>query len=179
MAEKAEMIERGDVLMVHTPNDLVCWLIRKITGSYWNHVAWALDFDLLIEAQGGEGVHLSPVSRYKIGDPKRTKVLRFKPDTIKEDKLTAALLMAQRAEGKKYDWWLILQLFWVYLFHERKRKEAGDWNNAWICSELIAKPLYECADLRVRAGIPVDNIVPGDFEKSPLFEEVQLCQQQE
>lgn len=172
------MIKRGDIILVHTPNDLVCWLIRHITDSHWNHVAWALDWDLLIESQGGKGVHLAPVTEYDIRNPKLTKIKRIKPGLVTEPALAEALLLAQRAEGRPYDWKLILQLFWVYLFHSRKKKEAGDWDNAWICSELIAKPLWIAAGFRIRDSFPVDNIVPGDFDKSPYLEEIP-CPQQE
>jgi len=129
---------------------------------------------LLIESQGGEGVHLSPPECYDLDDPDLTKVVRIKNGLIPENDLTNALLVAQRAVGRRYDWWLILQLLWLYLFGERKRKEAGDWDNEWICSELLAKPLWEKAAFKFLDDVPVDNIVPGDIEKSPYVEEVRL-----
>jgi len=164
--------QRGDLVLVHTPGSLICWLIRKITGSHWNHVAWALGPDLLIESQGGEGVHLSPSSRYKLDDTFLTKIVRIKDGLVSEPQLTEALLEAQGSAGKKYDWWLIIQLAWLYLWGTRKREDAHDWDNAWICSELVAKPLWKHAKFRFRDDVPVDNITPGDIAASENIEAV-------
>ena len=115
------ILQRGDLVLVHTPKSLICWLIRKITGSHWNHVAWALGPDLLIESQGGEGVHTSSSSRYDLSNTYLTKVVRIKEGLVSQEQLDKALIEAQNCTGKRYDWWLILQLAWLYLMNMRKK----------------------------------------------------------
>lgn len=163
------MIKRGDIILTHSPvksfKDIALWFIRKITGSYWSHAAWALGPDLAIEAQAG-GVRIVPVSVYTNEKPNHFCILRIHPDFINQKQTEHSLLKAQTYKGKKYDWWLILQLFWLYLTGSRKIKEAGDWDNSWICSELIARPLFEEGEFRFTDKVPVGNIVPSDIRKS-------------
>ncbi len=171
-------LKRGDILLVHTPDSFICWLIRAVTGSYWNHVAWALGPDLVLEAQAGAGVRLVNSLHYKLDDRKFVKVVRIKKGIISDKQLTAALITAQKYRGSGYDWWLILQLGWLYLRGKIRTKPADDWHSAWICSELIAKPLWDCAGFRFNNGIPPENTVPRHIDESPFVEEI-ICPLQE
>jgi hypothetical protein len=165
-------LKRGDILLVHS-SGLIPWLIRKITQSHWNHVAWAIDSDLIVEAQGGQGVTVKdPSGVYDLTNTELIKIVRIKEGLIPEEKLTTALLRAQLANGRKYDWWLIAQLGWLYLTGKRKYQIADDWDTAWICSELIAEPLWEASFFKFREDIPVSNIVPDDIATSPYVDEV-------
>jgi len=159
-------LTRGDIVLVHTPRSFICWLIRKVTDSHWNHVAWYIGDDRLVEAQGGEGVHYSPVSRYDLDDDLSTQAVRILPGIIHPVSMDAAIRIACQADGKRYDWKLILSLMWLYLTGSRKRKEARDWNCGWICSELIAMPLWKVCRFKFRNSVPPENTVPADIAES-------------
>jgi hypothetical protein len=168
------MIIRGDIILTHTPlksaMDVIPWLIRKITNSHWNHVAWALGPALAVEAQGGVGVRtISTAKLMSLGEDYYC-IMRIKPGYLTARRLEKALERAHESQGKIYDWWLIFQLFWLYLTGSRKCKEAGDWDNAWICSELIARPLWEAAEFVFTPRVPVGNIVPADIRKSECLQ---------
>ena len=165
------MLRRGDIILTHS-NTIIGWLIQKVTRSYWNHSAWALGPDILIEALGGKGVIIVNSSKYNLLDQNKTRIIRIKPGEVSEEKLTKALVLAQSKQGSNYDWWLILQLAYLYLFESGKNNGLDDWDSSWICSELIAKPLWLEAGFRFSETVPVENIVPEDIFVSEKVETV-------
>lgn len=167
-------IKRGDLILVHTSNSIVCWLIRKITQSHWNHVAWYVGDDFVIEAKGGIGISVVPLDDFDLSDEFHFNVVRIKSEFISEDKLDNSVIRAMKCRGRSYDWWLIVQLLFLYVFGLRKKDVADDWDKSWICSELVATPLFECADFWFRDDIPVQNIVPGDISRSGKVFRVKL-----
>ena len=165
-------IKRGDFILVHTPRSIICWLIRKITRSHWNHVAWVTTPITILEAQGDGGVQQSNIEKYDLDDPNLTKVLRINDGILTPRQIDRAIARASLSEGRPYDYGLILRLLWLYITGSRKTKAIGDWDNEWICSELIAKPLWNATRFRIRDDVPVNNIVPEDFVKSPYLYEI-------
>jgi hypothetical protein len=158
-------IQRGDILLVHSRFSLAGWLIRKITKSYWNHVAWAVSRDTVIESLSS-GVRLSPASKYRCDDPSRVKVLRIYPDHITAEHLDMALTLAATHLGDRYDYPKILRLLVLMAMGVRRTVELGDWPHRFICSELVAGPLDKVAKFRFVDDVPVENIVPKDIDRS-------------
>ena len=158
-------IERGDILLVHSRFNLVGWLIRKITKSYWNHVAWAVSHDIVIESISS-GVQLSPVTKYKYEDPKYVRVLRFYPDHITREQIDMSLAVATTHIGDKYDFPKILQLLWLMIIGMRRELDLKDIDSRFICSELVAEPLYRIAKFQFVDDVPYENIIPKDIDRS-------------
>jgi len=53
----------GDILLIKSRLDLVGWLIRRGTHSQWNHVAWAIDNQTLVELKA-KGKRITPLNKY-------------------------------------------------------------------------------------------------------------------
>ena len=158
-------IERGDILLIHSRFNLVGWLIRKITKSYWNHVAWAVSHDIVIESISS-GVQLSPITKYKYEDPKYVRVLRFYPDHITREQIDMSLALATTHLGDKYDFPKVLQLLWLMLIGMRRELDLKDIDSRFICSELVAEPLFKVAKFQFVDDVPYENIIPKDIDRS-------------
>lgn len=88
-------MKQGDILLIHSRFDPIAWLIRIITKSQWNHVAWALHNLVLIEitSTGTKTVFLSKYINpffYKL------KLIRFKYLSEEQiNRISQNLLMIQ------------------------------------------------------------------------------------
>lgn len=171
------MLKRGDILAVHSKKSPIGWLVRQVTDSYWNHVAWVLDENTIVEAGAMIGVEINPINRYNIYDPTEVKVLRIKPGLVSQSGLDSAIDDAKSMAGSHYDWWLIVQLLWLYLTGRIRKVNADDNEKWWICSEIIAKLLWKRAGFKFDDNIPPQNITPAHIVNSSCLEEVLLCQQ--
>jgi len=159
---------RGDILLIHSPG-IISHMIRVVTQSWWNHAAWLISPTELIEAEK-RGVRKNPVSKYKIADRRKVKVLRIKG--IRPEDLDQAVAIAEKMVGMKYDYCLFFDLLRLYVLNLRRHVTAKDWRHALICSELIAQPLYYVTGFRFRDDVPVRNIVPADLDFSERTYEV-------
>lgn len=155
------MPQRGDILL-YSGTGLISMAIRFTTGSPWSHCAWVLDGERILESDwelfGSHGVIISPISRYD-----KSKV-RFVRPKIDPKRIEWALGFAMRQIGKRYDLKLLGGLLWSYLRGRvtGTRALTSGRNRAWICSELVATPLWRASGFRFRDDIPVVDIVPGD-----------------
>lgn len=70
-------MKKGDILLIRYKFDPIGWLIQLVTKSKWNHVAWALNEFMLIEASG-DGIKITPVSKYFKPLYYNIKLIRFK-----------------------------------------------------------------------------------------------------
>jgi len=73
----------GHLLLIRYKHDPVAFLIRTHTRGYWNHVAWIWRGSALIESKG-LGVMISKIDKYNNPKKFKTKVLKIKKLSIKE-----------------------------------------------------------------------------------------------
>jgi len=87
------------ILLVHYKYDPIAWLIRLFTHSYWNHVAWIIDENRIIESKRN-GIRLTSVDTYDNRFLYKTKILKIKNLSIfQEDIIVKELLNSQFKKG--------------------------------------------------------------------------------
>ena len=159
-------MKKGDVLL-YSGRGFLAHMIRVVTKSRWSHAAWVLAEGTLLESDwelfGAKGVQIEPVKTYP---SKRRVLLRPNlPDAVLEQAVDLALKKA----GQKYDWGLFLSLLWNWFLCACtfwRKKRGHNRKRAWICSELVATPLFQIAEFRFVDDVPVGNIVPEDLWRS-------------
>jgi len=124
-------MKTGNIMLIHSKYDPIAWLIRKITKSYWNHVAWVVHHDTLLEATASR-IGLSPIGKY----------LNWKYDfcfiklkNISEEKLQQAISYALQFQTKRH-YISYLKLLIKYYLAENKVPIMG-----FTCSNFIARGL--------------------------------------
>lgn len=153
-------MRKGNILLVHFKWCPVGFLIRFLTKSYWNHVAWFLDDKTLIESIRGN-IRVIPISNYAnkvFYNTKIVKISKIDPITV-----FVALLEAQaRKTYKKSSYWKhLLTILSISLkikgFH-------------LSCSGFIANCL-ELFDIKFN-NKPSYLITPEDINKSEITEDL-------
>ena len=89
------------------------------------------------------------------------------PEDIEE-----ALQKAISYVGKAgYDYKLIFSLAMHIIRGRRCHDDVRDWKDAFVCSEIIAKPCFEASGFRfIDSCYDIDSTTPHDvFEKSVLL----------
>lgn len=145
-------------------------IIRALTHSYWDHAGWVASTQEVLESGWRKGVAKAPLSKFALGDTRKCRVVRLEDVEYKD--VLSAVELAETHIGKPYDFKLIFHLLLVYLGNYWKEVKAHDWECGFVCSELIAKPLWEAARFKFRDDVPVGNITPGDIDFSPKTVEV-------
>ena len=156
-------MKRGDIMLVRGKG-FVSHMIRRITRSEWSHVAWVLSEQDLLESDyevfGEKGVQIEPVATYANN---KKSIIRL---SLLEEYVEKAISIASSKIGHRYDASLFLSLFWRWVLSFVffwKSSTLRNQRHGWICSELVATPLYESCYFRFRDDIPVENIVPEDI----------------
>ena len=72
-------MRRGDIILVNYRLDPIAWYIKKITNSQFNHVAFVIDNERMVEGKG-KGIVISPIKIYKNKLFFKMKVVRPKLD---------------------------------------------------------------------------------------------------
>ena len=164
------VLQRGDILCCHDPYSPLADLISLVEGCHWSHVALALSPDRAIQALG-RGVTPTPMRKFtwKSG---RVKVVRIKPELIMPGGLEVATAFAEHQKGKGYDYLLIPELLWLYVSGQRGTEVLPERRNKYICSELVAQPLWNFAHFRFNDVIPPENTTPADIAESNKVEVV-------
>ena len=166
MIEKHKL-KTGDVVLQHTrsyiykPNTWSCWIIRKLTKSYWNHSGEILSLDgeiYVIESLWG-WITLTARSEY-IKHDIEYKILRMKwfekLFDINKYKIKALMQL-----DKRYDYIGILKLFLLICFGYRTQPNKKISENTWRCSEFNAW----MKDINWR-----QSWLPWDFDSHDWFE---------
>ncbi|WP_158583585.1 YiiX/YebB-like N1pC/P60 family cysteine hydrolase [Salinisphaera sp. Q1T1-3] len=210
-ARLCEHARPADVILVQG-RSRVAGIIQSVTLSSWTHAAlyigradtlehaearaavdtagWAADTPLLLEAQLGEGVHLSPLSRY------RGEHLRLcRPHEMPPADAQAVIDYALNRLGVPYDRRQILDLlrfFFPYGLLPRRWRSTlfeaghGDAVRA-ICSTLLANafasvryPILPTIHRGVDGGMVFHRrnarlITPRDFDHSPYFDVIKYA----
>ena len=140
-----------DIVLSHG-HYFLSYLIRKVTGSYWNHAGIYLGNGKVIEARKF-GVVVSPF----VDKGKDTLILRAKL-TIEQKK--NIITYAKTQKGKKYDFIHLFTLFFYFLFQIKPRASK----NHFICSELVAQAFAHGGI--ALANKPIKLITPKDISES-------------
>lgn len=163
-------IRRGDLILRHG-SGIISRVIQRLSHSYWDHVGWVTGEDTVLESHWKTGVKEVKLSdKYKLGDTRNCKVIRI--TNLEQQKVLDSLDVAMTHAGSPYDFRLVLHLLLVYLGSYWKDVQAKDWDCGFVCSELIAKPLWLTANFKFRDDVPVGNMLPGDLDFSTSTEEV-------
>ena len=124
---------KGDILLVKHYLDPVAWLICKKTNSQFNHTAWIISEDKLIEA-GRYGVAIHPISKYFNQHLYKFEVVRIK--NISQTKLNKAITLAITSTRKGNYFKQILTFILLYLQYKGVLPKS-------TCSGLIAQALFK------------------------------------
>jgi hypothetical protein len=101
----------GDILLVNYFFDPVGILIKFFTHSHWNHVAWALNGFVVIEACG-RGIKTTSLTKYLNNKFFTIKLIRFKDLNKKQIQEITKDLVSQR---KKIHYWKFFVSYWMVL----------------------------------------------------------------
>ena len=190
------LLRNGDIILFHTKGfSLISWGIRLLTESFWNHAGcYVVDVNkkgYVIEALG-RGVSKTPIEKYVSNKNYTLKVVRLIPEAFKNDKeyFDALVTATNRIEGevgKKYDWWAIAWLGFIYLgkgSYKKSRKHIPIGNplqsrNKFFCSELVCSAFQGLSSIieNLFAGekypeADCSTITPKDCNKSKWVETI-------
>lgn len=153
-------IKSGDLLLVHTKGfQPISWAIRKLTGSYWNHVGTLIMSGTVLTKDGlkcvyeiiesiGRGITRESLNKYLNEKKyaiciKRVKVSSFRSRKRYNKGLKIVLQRAYDSIGKRYDYGAIVYLGIKYLTRGFLRKIIPQcWNPfhsryRFFCSEAV------------------------------------------
>ena len=148
-------MRKGDLLLIHHKNDVVSWIIRKATGSYWNHVAICIDSNHVLEVRGHR-IQASPIRKYiyneRVYECKVVRCKRLQPNDIKK----AISYMIDKQEKGYFKWLIACIMTFLNLKKELPRH---------TCSGLIAEA-FETVDFYFKKSVKSSRITPSDIAKS-------------
>ncbi|MES9681751.1 hypothetical protein ABWK22_02300 [Gottfriedia acidiceleris] len=149
----------GDIIVV-SGKSWISKMIQKVVGSKWTHVAlyvgggYVLEIDWNTKASVTKDIY--PISGLDY------IVLRNKTELTKEQRdsiISSAIKYHQK--GTKYDWLLLIGLFFKATFPKCKRMSSLNSKNTFVCTELVDKVLTEVGiDLFPNQG---GDIFPHDY----------------
>ena len=151
----------GDIILVKYKLDPVALVIRIVTGSQWNHVAWALGSHSLIESTG-KGIIIRPLSKYRSKWLYRTKILTLKEISPKDLKVA----LSQATTRKQQEKWAYMKLIYTMI-----SILLGFKGNRLTCSGFIAKALSTVGWHFLINKNPYE-ITPEDIASSKKVEEI-------
>jgi len=156
----------GYILLIKYKYCPIGWLIRKITHSNWNHVAWILNDKLVLEIRNG-GIKITPIKRYnnKFFETKIIKLLKIKDEDIKYILLDEII----KKKIKSYK----LPIFFTMLGVLLKIK-----NLRYTCSSYIASLLSKYGFYFIKDKNPL-YITPEDINTSKNVKDVCLCKKED
>lgn len=144
-------------------------MVKRVTRSPWSHVAWVVSPTEVLESEwalfGEKGVHVNELEKYP-----KDRICFVRPN-LPEEQIEAALEIARSKVGQRYDWSLFFFLFrkWVRSFMPwGKTVKVRNEKHGWICSELVAGPLYQACGFRFVDDVPVAEIDPGDIAQGTV-----------
>jgi uncharacterized protein YycO len=148
-------MRRGDILLVKAKMDPVGWIIRRFTHSKWNHCAWFLDKDNIIEARG-RGIIISSASRYIHNKAFKYKIVRLQNISSTDLKKAMNWAIEKQEHSNWFKWlWCIILIF----FDQNKPLPRQ------TCSGLIAESLAK-VDFYFKQGKNPCRITPEDINNS-------------
>jgi len=148
-------MRKGDLILVHRKFDFVSWVIRKMTKSYWNHVAICIDSNHVLEVRGHR-IQASPIRKYiyneRVYECKVVRCKRLQPNDIKK----AISYMIDKQEKGYFKWLIACIMTFLNLKKELPRH---------TCSGLIAEA-FETVGFYFKKSVKSSRITPSDIAKS-------------
>jgi len=151
-------MRQGDVLLIHHKFDLLATLIRKITHSYWNHIAWAINSNEIIEAKG-TGVTISSKEKFKNKFLYDTKCIRLQ--NLSKRQISKTTLNLKNLQCRYNYFYFIYSYFKILLKHKCECR---------TCSNFIANELKRQNYYIIKTNSKY--IVPEDFNQHKFKKEV-------
>ena len=158
-------LKTGDIIL-WSGKSLISRAIQYITNSPWSHVAWVWTPDFLVEADW-MGVVCRPAREYT-DHPDQMAVVRI--PVLTEMDIHKVLEEAASKLGRQFDFRLFFGLLWDWLLRRKRSKDTPNTRSAFICSELVARPLWKVLQFRFHDDIAMVNTTPGDIASSPRVE---------
>ena len=167
--------KRGQIFL-WSGNNPIAWGIQRFTRSRWSHCGWFISEDKILDSDYGFskktwGVQIRDAGPYLkyLGRPKRLRIATL---PLSPEETEKALQKALSHVGRTgYDYKLIFHLALHILRGRRCSDDVRDWKDAFVCSEIIAKPCFEAAGFRFIDGCyDIDATTPHDiYEKATLL----------
>lgn len=153
---------RGDIVLI-CGSGFVSHMVKVITKSEWSHAGWVISDEHGLESDweifGPKGVQT-----FKLADYEKIKHVYIRVKNVDSEKLEGALGLAFGKMGQRYDWSKFMGLFWSYLTGWFRKEPVRNQGHGWICSELVATPLYQAAGyLFTDESVDYRNVTPGDI----------------
>jgi hypothetical protein len=141
-------LQRVDVILVHQKHDLVSWLIRAFTHSYWNHVALVYLIQgeykaaYIIESTGG-GVQIHNFEKY-LDKKYDIAVKRLEAEWFNEDLQKRVRGLALEKIDAAYDYHGLFDIAY-HIITRTKRVGHLIWPSvkSFICSGIVQAAYYE------------------------------------
>jgi hypothetical protein len=177
-------LQAADIVFVHTKKSLLRFLIRKVTKSYWDHVALVLFprdiqkgryYNQVIEAVDPGGVEIHKLDKY-LKNPEKYDIGIKRLSTIGVEtrkRITAFMLMNVDAPYYKLSFFRF-----VLASISRTFSENLLGRQRFCCSGFVQRAFYEAANWDEREKLifrteylsPMelqDITTPGDIARSP------------
>lgn len=148
-------MKRGDILLIDYRRDPISWYIKRLTHSKFNHVAFVIDNERVVEARG-KGIMISPIKRYKNKFFFRMKAVRPKLDY---KRLSKAVDYAIMQAGNKSSYFKFLYTLFSLKHHYFTTPRHK------TCSGMIAEVLH-AVGFRFRTDKNPLQITPEDINSS-------------
>lgn len=149
-------MRKGDLLLVGG-SDPLAMLIRRVTGSPWNHVAVAVSADALVEATSA-GVVLTPLAAYR---GRADVTVRVADTGLSAAGRAVVVAAAMRHIGARYGWWEAAAVA-ASLLSGGRLTPTRDMADTFTCSELAALALQTAGVILPKTPAA---ITPGDLAK--------------
>lgn len=154
-------MRRGDIILVNYRFDPISWYIKQITHSQWNHVAFVIDNEKIVEGRGN-GIVISSIKRYENKFFFKMKIVRPKFDYKKINKAVDYAIMQAGKESNYFKFlYALLSLKHRYFIKPSHK----------TCSGMIAEVL-DIIGFRFRNDKKPLQITPEDINSSKRIIEV-------
>ena len=181
--EKIPVLQEADLVFVRIKKNWLRELLRKVTGSYWDHVALVLFpvnvgkancFNLIIEAVDPSGIEIHKLDKYLKDSDKYEIGIKRVPGLTMETRQRILSFMLMNVDAPYYKFGFF-KLVFALLSEAYSRKYLG--RQRYSCSSFVQKAFYEAATWEQRSKFvfredflsPIELqgiITPGDIAVS-------------
>jgi hypothetical protein len=157
-------MRQGDLLLIRHQYDPLGWLIRKVTKSEWNHIAWAMNSHWLIESKG-TGIVMSSIRKFQNKRLYKIKLIRIKDLSKSKIKKVSEILYRRRCR------WNYFTFLLTYLLTICGSKYRPCMSCSWFIADGLRIAGYRITKQHLR------YVTPEDFCKWNRCEDVtdELC----
>ncbi|MFA5062326.1 MAG: YiiX/YebB-like N1pC/P60 family cysteine hydrolase [Patescibacteria group bacterium] len=144
-------LKEADIVLVHVKKNFLRYLIRKVTKSYWDHVALVLFakdvakgqyYNQIIEAVAPRGIEVHKLDKY-LKDPEKYEIgIKRVPDLDPETRKRILSFMLMNVDAPYYK--LTLSRFLLAAI-SKKFSEDLLGRQRFSCSGFVQKAFYEAA----------------------------------